>query len=62
MLAECHADLRGRPRSGPDESLEAIQTIYCGGDATPFALPSPSPKGTSTFWAKGQGIATTIKR
>lgn len=37
-LAESLAGLRGRPRPGLDESLEAIRTVFCAGDATPLAL------------------------
>lgn len=37
-LAESLAGLRGRPRPGLDESLEAIRTIFCAGDATPLAF------------------------
>jgi len=37
-LAESLAGLRGRPRAGLDESLEAVRTIFCAGDATPLAF------------------------
>jgi hypothetical protein len=37
-LSESLAGLRGRPRPGLDESLEAMRTIFCGGDATPLAF------------------------
>ena len=37
-LSQSLAGLRGRPRPGLDESLEAIRTVFCAGDPTPLAL------------------------
>jgi hypothetical protein len=37
-LAGALAALRAAPRPGLDESLEAIRTVYCFGDARPMAL------------------------
>lgn len=37
-LSHSLAGLRGRPRPGLDESLEAIQTVFCGGASAPLAL------------------------
>lgn len=37
-LADSLAGLRGRPRPGLDESLEAIRTVFCGGDPAPLAF------------------------
>lgn len=37
-LSESLAGLRGRPRPGLDESLEAIRTVFCGGDESPLSL------------------------
>ena len=37
-LSHSLAGLRGRPRPGLDESLEAIQTVFCAGDPTPLML------------------------
>jgi hypothetical protein len=37
-LAETLAALRGRPHAALDEVIEAIQTVYCFGDATPLRL------------------------
>ncbi|MGJ8638633.1 MAG: DUF5682 family protein [Opitutaceae bacterium] len=37
-LADALAGLRGRPRAGFDESVDAMQTVFCGGDATALAL------------------------
>ncbi len=37
-LAHSLAGLRGRPRPGLDESLEAMQTVFCAGDASQLAL------------------------
>lgn len=37
-LSESLAGLRGRPRPGLDESLEAMRTVFCNGDSTPLAL------------------------
>ena len=58
-LSESLAGLRGRPRPGLDESMEAIRTVYCGGDESPLSLLRESlligkrlgqlPDGTSTL-------------
>lgn len=37
-LSESLAGLRGRPRPGLDESLEAIRTVFCSGDEAPLGL------------------------
>ena len=37
-LSQSLAGLRGRPRPGLDESLEAIRTVFCAGDPAPLAL------------------------
>jgi len=37
-LAEALAGMRGRPQPGLDESLEAMRTVFCAGDATPLAF------------------------
>ncbi|GHC64046.1 DUF5682 family protein [Roseibacillus persicicus] len=37
-LSESLAGMRGRPRPGLDESMEAIQTVFCQGDAAPLSL------------------------
>ncbi|MFK8079949.1 MAG: DUF5682 family protein [Granulosicoccus sp.] len=37
-LAHSLAGLRGRPQPGLDESLEAMRTVFCAGDATPLSL------------------------
>lgn len=37
-LADALAGLRGRPRAGFDECAEAMQTVFCGGDATALTL------------------------
>ncbi|ASJ76177.1 DUF5682 family protein [Granulosicoccus antarcticus] len=37
-LAESLAGMRGRPKPGLDESLEAIRTVFCAGEQAPLAL------------------------
>ena len=37
-LSESLAGLRGRPRPGLDESLEAIRTVFCAGEEFPLQL------------------------
>lgn len=37
-LSESLASLRGRPRPGLDETMEAIQSVFCEGDATLLQL------------------------
>ncbi|MBK1833514.1 DUF5682 family protein [Roseibacillus ishigakijimensis] len=37
-LADSLAGLRGRPRPGLDESLEAIRTVFCAGEQLPLSL------------------------
>ncbi|YCM42471.1 DUF5682 family protein [Verrucomicrobiaceae bacterium 227] len=70
-LSESLAGMRGRPRPGLDESLEAIQTVFCSGEASPLAFLNEKlligkklgslPEGLSTLPLQ-QDIEATQKR